>query len=290
MSPGASPVARAGRQAGAWLAHMAPAAAGGTLVVGLVLAAVLAPWLAAADPADGDIAARLLPPGQGHPLGTDPLGRDLFARLLYGGRQSLGAAGAVAAITLGLGLTVGTVAGYFGGWVDGLLMRLADLIRAFPGRILGLVLVGVVGPGPSGLVLAMAAVSWVPQARLVRGLTLSLREQEYVLAARVSGLSALAIVLRHIVPGVLPHVAVVAALDMSWFLMSISSLSLLGLGVQPPTPEWGMMVNEARPYFRTHPHLLFWPSLAIMLAVLGFTLLGEGLRDAWDPQRRGAQH
>ncbi|BDG59289.1 glutathione ABC transporter permease GsiD [Caldinitratiruptor microaerophilus] len=265
------------------------AAAGGLLVLGLALLALLAPWLTPADPLNGDVHARLLPPGPGHPLGTDPLGRDLLARLLYGGRYSLGAAGVVATATLLLGLTVGIVAGYFKGWVDAVLMRLADLVRAFPGRILALVLVGALGPGLKSLMLAMVAVSWVSQARLVRGLTLAAREQEYVLAARVCGLRPVAIVLRHILPAVLPQVAVVMALDMSWFLMSLSAFSLLGLGVQPPAPEWGMMVSEARPYFRTHPHLLLWPGVAIMLAVLGFTLLGEGLRDAWDPHRRGVR-
>lgn len=288
MLPAADPQALAAPRRRSW-SLSGSAVAGAAVVLGLALAAVLAPWLTPADPLNGDVAARLSPPGPGHPLGTDPLGRDLLARLLYGGRYSLGAAGAVAAATFVLGLTVGTVAGYFGGWVDGILMRLADLVRAFPGRILALVLVGIVGPGLVGLMTATVAVSWVSQARLVRGLTLAAREQEYVLAARTYGLRPLAVVLRHILPAVLPQVAVVMALDMSWFLMSLSALSLLGLGVQPPAPEWGMMINEARPFFRTHPHLLFWPSLAIMLAVLGFTLLGEGLRDAWDPQRRGVR-
>lgn len=261
-------------------------AAGAAITLVLVLAAVLAPWLAPADPSAAALQTRLQPPGPGHWLGTDHMGRDLLSRLLYGARYSLGMAVAVAALTLAAGLAVGSLAGYLGGWVDELLMRLVDLIRPFPSRILAMVLVGLFGPGLLNLGLAMVAVAWVGTARVVRGIVLSLREREYVLAARSFGQPARVIILRHILPGVLPQVGVLAAFELSWFIMALAGFSLLGLGAQPPTPEWGAMVSEARPYFRTHPVLLFAPSSAIMLAVLGFTLLGEGLRDALDPQSR----
>lgn len=263
-------------------------AAGLAITLGLGLLAALAPWLAPADPAAGALDSRFLPPGPGHPLGTDHLGRDLLSRLLHGARYSLGTAGAMMAASLALGLAVGSAAGYLGGLADEALMRLADAIRPFPGRILALALVGLSGPGLVNLAMAMTAVSWVGMARVVRGITLSLREREYVLAARTFGQPPLTILRRHILPGVLPQVAVLAAVEVSWFIMALAGFSLLGLGAQPPTPEWGMMVSEARPYFRTHLHLLFLPGGAIMLAVLGATLLGEGLRDAMDPRlRRG---
>lgn len=259
-------------------------AAGLAIILALVLAAVLAPWLAPADPAIAVLTQRLKPPSPSHLLGTDQLGRDVLSRLLFGARYSLGMAGAVSAVTLALGLAAGTLAGYLGGWVDEILMRLVEIIKPFPGRILALVLVGLFGPGLLNLGIAMAAVSWVGTARVVRGIVLSLREREYVLAARTFGQSPFAIMRRHILPGVLPQVAVLAALEMSWFIMALAGFSLLGLGAQPPTPEWGMMASEARLFFRTHPILLFIPSTAIMLAILGFTLVGEGIRDAFDLQ------
>ncbi len=257
--------------------------AGLSLLGALAGAALLAPVLSPADPLAIDPANRLLPPGPGHPLGTDALGRDVLARLLHGARLTLGAALAVTAASLALGTAVGVAAGYAGGWVDTLLMRLVDLWKAFPGRVLALVLAGVLGPGTFNLCLALVLTSWVACARIVRSLTLAAREQEYVLAARACGRSVPGIVVRHVLPDVLPQLAVVAALDAGWTLMALSGLSLLGLGAQPPTPEWGVMINEGRSYFRCHPHLLFFPGLALMLAVAGLTLLGEGIRDAWDP-------
>lgn len=258
--------------------------AGVAVVLALVAAAALAPVLAPHDPLQGEVAQRLRPPSREHPLGTDQMGRDVLSRLLHGGRYSLGMAGAVAAATWVLGVAAGTVAGYCGGWADELLMRLVDLLKPFPGRILAMVLVAVLGPGLVNLAVAMVAVSWVGMARVVRGVVLSLREREYVLAARTFGQSPWAVIWRHILPGVVPQIAVLAALEVSWFIMGLSGLSLLGLGAQPPTPEWGMMVSDARAYFRTHPGLLFMPSAAIMLAVTGFTLAGEGLRDLLDPR------
>lgn len=271
----------------AGLARVYPGlAVGALLLLLLLLSAALAPVLAPYDPLAGSVSSRLQPPGPAHWLGTDQMGRDVLSRLLYGGRYSLGVAGSVAALSLLIGLAAGTVAGFFGGWVDEVLMRLVDLIKPFPGRILAMVLVGLFGPGLINLGLAMVVASWVGTARIVRGMTLSLREREYVLAARTFGTPPLLIILRHILPGVLPQMAVMASLELSWLIMALSGFSLLGLGAQPPTPEWGMMVGEARAFFRTHPALLFMPSVAIMLAVLGFTLFGEGIRDLLDPQHR----
>lgn len=259
--------------------------AGTLLVAALLAAAVLAPVLAPHDPFATDPSARLLPPGAGHPLGTDALGRDVLSRLLYGARLTLGAALIVSAASLALGTAVGVAAGYAGGRVDNLLMRLVDLWKAFPGRILALVLAGVLGPGTFNLCLALVLTSWVACARVVRGLTLAAREREYVQAARACGRSVPGIVRRHVLPDLAPQLAVVAALDAGRTLMALSGLSLLGLGAQPPTPEWGVMINDGRTYFRSHPHLLFCPGLALMLAVAGLTLLGEGIRDACDPRR-----
>lgn len=257
--------------------------AGLALLALLAGAALFAPWLTPYDPLAADLGARLLPPGPGHPLGTDALGRDVLARVLHGARLTLGAAAAVAAVSLALGTLVGVVAGYAGGWADDLLMRLVDLWKAFPGRVLALALVGVLGPGLANVCLALVLTTWVAPARIARSLTLAVREQEYVLAARACGRSPAGIVRHHILPAVLPQMAVVAALEAGWTLMALAGLSLLGLGPQPPAPEWGAMIGDARAYFRSHPHLLFAPGAAVMLALAAFTLLGEGFRDARDP-------
>lgn len=253
------------------------------LLLALVLTALLAPWLAPHDPTLVRVADRLKPSSAHYPLGTDHLGRDLLSRILYGGRVTLGAAALAATAEVAVGLAVGLTAGYFGGWWDALVGRLIDILLAIPGLLVALAVAGV-RPGLGNILLPIVAVGWVGFARVVRSLVLSLRERPYVEAARAAGAGHRRILIRHILPGVLGPVAVLATLQVGHLILAISGLSFLGLGLGPPTPEWGAMLNESRAYFFKAPRLMVVPGLAITLAVVGMNLLGDGLRDLWDPQ------
>jgi len=257
----------------------------GLIIVALVvLVGILAPYLMPHDPLKVALDQRLSPPSRAYLLGTDHLGRCLLSRLIFGTRVSLTTA-ALALVTIMLiSIPVGTVAGYLGGRVDNLLMRLVDILLAFPDLILALVIAGMLGPGLLNVMLAVASVWWVGYARVIRGMVLSVKEKEFVLAARACGTSEFGIVLRHILPNVLSPVIVLATLDMGKLILAISGLSFLGLGAQPPTPEWGAMLNDGRPYMQVAPQLMVYPGLAIMIVVLAFNLLGDGLRDALDPR------
>lgn len=262
-----------------------PASLLGLLLAGLVfLAALFAPLLAPHDPEPVSLGEKLLPPGGEYPLGTDGLGRCLYSRLLFGARVTLRYSLTVLVVTLLIGVPVGLLAGYYGGVVDSVMMRLVDIILAFPNLVLVLVVIGVLGPGLLNAILALALVSWVSYARVVRGMVLSIKEKEYIAAARVCGSRGPVLVWRHILPNALPPVAVLATLDLGKLILAISTLSFLGLGAQPPIPEWGAMINEARPFMQTFPRLMVIPGAAIAVTVLGFNLLGDGLRDALDPQ------
>ncbi len=257
---------------------------GFVLVFLMIFSALLAPVLAPHDPEPVSLSQRLLPPGGDFPLGTDALGRCLFSRILFGARVTLQYSLAILGVILFIGIPLGLLAGYRGGFLDSVIMRLADIVLAFPNLILALVMVGILGPGLFNVMLALALVSWVGYARVVRGLVLSLKEKEFVSAARVCGTPARALLLRHILPNIIPPVVILATLDLGKLILAISTLSFLGLGAQPPTPEWGAMINEARPFMQTVPRLMVAPGAAIAIAVLGFNLLGDGLRDALDPR------
>ena len=257
--------------------------AGFTIVVALFAVALLAPWLASHNPALVDPASSFAAPSIAHWLGTDNLGRDVLSRLVYGARWSLGIVVVATALIMSVGVAVGVVAGYAGGVLDDVLMRLVDTLLSVPSLLLGLAIVGTLGPGIGSMTLGLASIWWVGYARVVRGLVLALRERGFVDAARALGASDSRIVLMHIMPSVLPSVAVLASLEMGELILAISGLSFLGLGIQPPTPEWGAMLNDGRSFFFTAPQLVLYPGLVITTAVLGFNLLGDGLRDALDP-------
>ena len=264
-----------------------PGTALGLFLVGsLLLAGLLAPWLPLDDPTKISLPDRLLPPSEGNPLGTDHLGRDTFSRIVHGARMTLLAAAATLALSMTIALTVGIVSGYHGGWTDTALMGVVDLLLAFPSLILALALAGALGPGLFNVLLAASAVWWVGHARIIRGITLGARQSEYVTAARVAGASNMRIILRHFAPNILGPIVVIASLDVGWIILGIAGLNFLGLGAQPPTPEWGAMLNDARPHLQTAPRLLLLPGSAIFVAVLGFNLLGDGLRDLRDPRIR----
>lgn len=259
------------------------ALAGAALVLVFVAIALGAPLLAPHDPVAAEAVRRLEGPSLAHPLGTDHLGRDVLSRLLYGSRWSLGTGLLAMTLVVALGVSIGTVAGYYGGLVDELLMRVVDVLLAFPALILALALVGTLGPGMSSIVLALVCVWWAGYARIVRGLILSLRERHFVEAARATGLSDARIMFRHLLPNVLPPVLVLATLEIGEVILVLAALNFLGLGVQPPAPEWGAMINDGRPYLLTAPQLMLYPGAAISLLVIGFNLIGDGLRDALDP-------
>ena len=254
------------------------------LVASLLLAGLLASWLPLDDPTEIDLPERLLPPSTGHLLGTDHLGRDTFSRIVHGARMTLLASAATLALSMTIALTVGILSGYHGGWPDTALMGVVDLLLAFPSLILALAVAGALGPGLFNVLLAAGAVWWVGHARIIRGVTLGARQMEYVTAARAAGAGNLRIILRHIAPNILGPIIVIPSLDVGWIILGIAGLNFLGLGAQPPTPEWGAMLNDARPHLQTAPRLLLLPGMAIFVAVLGFNLLGDGLRDLLDPR------
>ena len=257
----------------------------GALIIGLFVAAALAaPLVAPHDPTTVDARAILAPPSGEHWLGTDNLGRDTFSRLIYGARWSLGAAALAATAIVLIGITVGLIAGYFGGLIDDVLMRVVDVLLAFPSLVLALAIVGTLGPSLRNVMIGMVAVWWVDYARVIRGLTMGLRERDFVTSAHCAGASAPHLIVRHLLPNVVPSVIVLATLELRTLMLAISGLSFLGLGAQPPTPEWGTMLNDGRPFFQRAPQLMLYPGVAITLVVVGCNLVGDGLRDVLDPR------
>ncbi len=254
------------------------------IVLVAVIAALAGPVLSPYDPAAQELARRLEAPSRAHPLGLDELGRDILARLMQGARISLLVGVAVVSVSSAVGMLFGSVAGYFGGRVDDVISRGIDVLMAFPGILLAIALVAVLGPSLRNVVLALSVIGWVGYARLVRGQALRAREFEFVQAARASGAGPARIVLRHILPTAFPAVVVQATLGMAGAIIAEAALSFLGLGVQPPTPSWGTMLDAGRAHLFDAPHLTIFPGLAIAVLVLGFNFLGDGLRDRIDPK------
>jgi peptide/nickel transport system permease protein len=255
---------------------------GAWLVAGGVLTALAGPALVPFDSSSQELALRLQGPSLAHVLGLDELGRDVAARLVAGARVSLVVAVTVVLVSATFGTAVGAIAGYRGGWLDVLIGRVMDTFMAFPGILLAIALVAVLGPSLVNVVIALTTIGWVGYARLVRGLTLRVRELDYVQAARAAGAGAGLVVWRHVIPATLPTLTVQASLGMAGAILAEASLSFLGLGVQPPTPSWGSMLDAGRSHLIDAPHLTLVPGLAIALVVLGFNFLGDGLRDRLD--------
>ena len=280
----AAPVRR--RRRPVWL--RSPLTVAGLILISIfALSAVAAPLLAPADPIKQVLSTRLKPPTAAHWLGTDQLGRDILSRMIFGARISLLVGVVVVVVAGGLGTFVGVVAGYTGGWLDESLMRLTDIFFAFPALILAMAISGALGPSLTNAMIAIAVVSWPVYARLVRSQVLSLREREYVEAARSLGASTARIIWQHILPNTLAPLLVQASFDLGGAILAAAGLSFIGFGTQPPTPEWGVMISEGRNYIATHPWLSLFPGLAILFTVAAFNLIGDGLRDALDPRLRG---
>lgn len=270
-----------------WAHQNRLAAAGLALLLLFALCALLAPWIAPHDPAKLDLTARLLGPSTAHWFGTDELGRDVFSRTLYGARVSLTVAVAVVAISLALGLLFGMAAGFYGGWIDTAVnVYLTNAFLSLPGILLAVAFVAFLGPSLVNLILALALAGWVNYARLVRAQVMSVKEREYVQAARSLGATDLRLMTRHILPNIVQPLLVQAAVGMAAAVLAEATLSFLGLGVQPPTATWGAMLNDARSHLFESPYLVFFPAAAVALCVLAFNLVGDGLRDYLDPRSR----
>ncbi|HYU82563.1 MAG TPA: nickel transporter permease [Candidatus Polarisedimenticolia bacterium] len=254
------------------------------LIAVFAACAILAPILAPYDPLLQDLGSRLRPPSPEHWLGTDSLGRDIASRILYGARISLIIGVVVVASAGVVGTIIGLIAGYAGGLVDEALMRLTEVFLAFPALILAMAIAGALGPSLTNAIIAIAAVTWAVYARLTRGQVLSLRQREFVEAARAIGASRVRVVWHHLLPNVLAPLMIQASFDLGSSIIAAAGLSFIGFGAQPPTPEWGVMISEGRNYISTQPWLSLFPGLAILFAVGSFNLLGDGLRDAFDPR------
>jgi peptide/nickel transport system permease protein len=267
--------------------HNPLAAIGVVLVILFVIFALFAPWIASQDPASIHLPSRLDPPSSAHWFGTDELGRDIFSRVIYGARISMLVGTSVVLTSLILGLTIGSVAGYYGGGIDRFVnVVLMNAFLSFPGILLAIAFIAFRGPGIFNLVLALSLGGWVGYARLVRGQVLAAREREFVEAARALGASDLRIIVRHILPNIIHPVVVQAAIGMAGAILAEATMSFLGLGVPPPTASWGAMLNDGRAHLFDAPHLVLFPALAVMLAVLSFNFIGDALRDYLDPRSR----
>lgn len=251
----------------------------------IILAAVFAPIVCGgADPLKGSISDALMQPCREHIFGTDKMGRDIYARVIYGARASLTSTFGVVALIFLVGSTLGVISGYFGGWIDAVIMRIADMMLAFPGLVLALAVAGIMGASIKNAIIAIVVVSWTKYARLARSLVLKIRNRDYVSAAIVTGSRTPYMLLRYMLPNALPTLIITAASDIGAMMLELAALSFLGFGAKPPTPEWGYMLNEGRVCMETAPWMMIFPGLAIFLVVVVFNMLGDSLRDILDPR------
>ena len=285
-SPRSTRQARCQRFYLAWLAFRRNPIAmlGLAIVVGLLLMAVFAPWITGSSGLEPVLQRRLLPMSEAHWFGTDQLGRDIYDRIIWGSRITLYIVGLVGIIVVPVGLLIGTIAGYVGGAVDNVLMRITDIFLAFPRLILALAFVAALGPGLENAVLAIALTTWSPYARIARAEALTIRNSEFIMAAKVQGASTLRILWSHVMPLCISSVIVRLTLDMAGIILTAAGLGFLGLGAQPPTPEWGAMISTGRQFLLDQWWVPTVPGIAILVVSLGFNLLGDGLRDVLDPK------
>lgn len=251
----------------------------------IILTAIFAPFVTGgADPLKGSLTDALLPPSKGHIFGTDKMGRDIFTRVIYGARSSLSATFGVVILIFLVGSFMGIISGYFGGWIDSVIMRIADMMVAFPGLVLALAVAGILGASIKNAIIAIVIVSWTKYARLARSLVLKIRDCDYVSAAIVTGSKTPYMLLRYMLPNVIPTLIITAATDIGSMMLELASMSFLGFGAKPPAPEWGYMLNEGRAYMQTAPWLMIFPGLAIFIVVIVFNMLGDSVRDILDPK------
>jgi peptide/nickel transport system permease protein len=260
-------------------------AAAAAVVAMIIVVSLMGPLMAPNDPDKTDISFRLASPSLQYPFGNDALGRCILSRVLTGARASIGLGAGVVLISTFIGVAIGLLAGYMGGVVDEFLMRTTDIFFSFPEIVAAMAVAGIVGPGTINLLLALSAASWMRYARVVRGITLSVRERDYVLSAQLAGVPSTAVIRRHILPASMPSVIVLATVGLAKAVLAVSALGFLGFGVQPPQAEWGMLLMEGKDYILSAPHLSVFPGLAIMVSVLAFNILGDGFRKFRQPKR-----
>ena len=263
--------------------------AGAALTLLLFACAIAAPFIAPHDPAAQESSRRLEGPSRAHPFGLDDLGRDVLSRIVWGARVSLRVGLSVVVVSALIGVALGALAGYFGGAIETAVMRVCDVLLAFPGILLAIALVAMLGPNLDNVIIALCVIGWVGYARLTRGQVLKVRQMDYVVAARALGARSGRVIARHVLPNVVNPVIVMATLGLAGAILAEASLSFLGLGVQPPTPSWGAMLTSGRRYIGQADHLAIFPGIAIMLSVMGLNFLGDGLIDALDPKYRTEQ-
>lgn len=278
--------ARSGRAANLWRSASWPVRMAAVIVVLLIAAAVAGPWLSPYDPNAVDLVRRLQSPSVAHWLGTDHLGRDILSRLIAGAGVSLGAVAITMALILVLGIVIGGTAGFLGGRTDQVIMRLTDIFLTFPTLVLALFMIGMLGTGLTNVILAIALSHWAWYARIVRGIVLSLRHRDFILASRMAGASRIQVFVKHLLPATMSQLLILATLDIGHIMLHVSGLSFLGLGVAAPTAEWGVMISDARQYVWTEPLLMLWPGLALFTSVMAFNLIGDAVRDRLDPHLR----
>lgn len=257
---------------------------GGAVLFVLVFCALFASVLAPYDPFRQNLAEGLSPPSLSHWMGQDKLGRDIFSRAVYGARVSVLVGAITVTVSATIGIFMGAMAGYFGGMIDEIIMRLVDILLAFPGILLAIAVMSVLGPSLANVILALCLIGWVGYARLVRGEVMSLKEREYIVAARSQGINSGRIIFKHILPNIMSPVIVQGTFGLAGAIVAEAGLSFLGLGIQPPNPSWGGMLNEGRQFILVASHLSIFPGIAIMITVLGLNFLGDGLRDILDPK------
>ncbi len=255
------------------------------LAVCIILVAVFAPQICGdVDPLKGNLAETIMKPSAEHPFGTDKMGRDIFARVIYGSRVSLSSTFILVAVIFVIGTVLGVVSGYFGGWVDAIIMRLADMMMAFPGLVLAIAIAGILGASMKNAIIAIAIVSWPKYARLARSLVMKIRHTDFVAAATVTGSKTMYMLWKYMFPNTITTLVITAATDIGGMMMELAALSFLGFGAQAPTPEWGSMLNEGRAFMQTAPWLMVYAGAAIFVTVVVFNMLGDGLRDILDPK------
>ena len=257
----------------------------GILAIIIVLIAIFAPALSGGiDPTAGELKDAIMPPDGTHIFGTDKMGRDIYARVLYGARISLSSTFILVVLIFVVGTALGVVSGYFGGWVDAVIMRLADMMIAFPGLVLAIAVAGMLGASMRNAIIAITLVTWPKYARMARSLVLKIRHTDYVYAAIVTGSSTWRMLWKYMLPNTITTLVITAATDIGGMMMELAALSFLGFGAQPPTPEWGAMLNEGRDFMQSAPWMMVYPGLAIFITVVVFNMLGDNLRDILDPR------
>lgn len=278
--------ARQGMATRLWHGTGWPARLSAVVVALLFVCAIAGAWLSPYDPNAVDLVNRLQSPNAAHWLGTDHLGRDILSRLIAGAGVSLGAVAVTMALILVLGIVIGGTAGFLGGRSDQVIMRLTDIFLTFPTLVLALFMIGMLGTGLVNVILAIALSHWAWYARIVRGIVLSLRHRDFILASRMAGASRVQVFVKHLLPATMSKLLVLATLDIGHIMLHVSGLSFLGLGVAAPTAEWGVMISDARQYVWTEPLLMLWPGLALFISVMAFNLIGDAVRDRLDPHLR----